>query len=410
MKKFRLSKIFFISFTVLFFVFIFSFNNSVCAITQAKTYTVSCINYEPMTVSLNGDIISGLEQIPQTYKDAFAVKIKEYVTQWDRWTAIQQQTALSALDQYYGLTCSIKNNETDTTISAQSLFVSEPSKPLIFTPEVGFPGFSGPITVDGYLFGKFIFALFHYLLYASGVLAVIFVSIAGFKWVSAGGNQSKITEAKNQLINSITGMFLVFATFIILSTINEDLVIMKEIKTEMIDPVDLPDDAEPVAFTADMEIDKSNAIAIPSYPGLCSNGGSAAQQTIVQLKKAADCMKQKGLVIKVASAIRWFDEQQALYKKNCGGSTTCGAKCSPKTCCPFSANTICPHTTGRALDLWGAKNCNTPATMATQRALQDCMLQNNFCIMNSECWHFEYPKVSSGCVSSKNDNCKPFIK
>ncbi len=239
MKKFRLSKIFFIYFSVLFFVFMFSFNNSVCAITQAKTYTVSCINYEPMTVSLNGDIISGLEQIPQTYKDAFAVKIKEYVTRWDRWTAIQQQTALSALDHYYGLTCSIKNNETDTTISAQSLFVSEPSKPLIFTPEVGFPGFSGPITVDGYLFGKFIFALFHYLLYASGVLAVIFVSIAGFKWVSAGGNQSKITEAKNQMINSITGMFLVFATFLILSTVNEDLVIMKEIKLDTITPVEL---------------------------------------------------------------------------------------------------------------------------------------------------------------------------
>lgn len=239
MKKFKLVKIVFVF--VLFFVFTFSFSNSVYALNEPITYTVSCVNYSPITISSDGNIISGLEQIPEIYKLAFADKLKEYVRQWETMSAEQQQGSLSFIAQYYGFTCTIKNNEANTEVSAQSLFTPVKTPPIVFTPEVGFPGFSGPITVDGYLFGKFIFALFTYSIYLSGVLAVIFVSIAGFKWVSAGGNQSKITEAKNQLINSITGMFLVFATFLILSTINEDLVIMKEIKTELIDPVDLED-------------------------------------------------------------------------------------------------------------------------------------------------------------------------
>lgn len=380
MKKLEPVKIIFVF--VLFFVFIFSFSSSVYALNEPITYTVSCVNYSPITVSSDGNIISGLEQIPEIHKLAFADKLKEYIRQWETMNTEQQRVALSLISQYYGFTCTIKNNEANTEVSAESLFTPVVTPPIVFTPEVGFPGFSGPITVDGFLFGKFIFALFTYSIYLSGVLAVIFVSIAGFKWVSAGGNQSKITEAKNQLVNSITGMFLVFATFIILSTINEDLVIMKEIKLEMIDPVDFD-------LGVDINTDVANYdgnYVVGDYSGpivpitldtsIMFYGSSGVnfkttQGTKNMFLKASECVRQKSNgKIKISV--------NSVYRPGQGGT----------------------HSTGHSLDLQ-----TNPYTKVNQFMLMGCMYENGFWNYVDECWHFTSFKASGSYSRTFHTNC-----
>lgn len=109
------------------------------------------------------------------------------------------------------------------------------SKELTFTAEVGIPGFK-TAPVNGALLKTFLVKLYSYLLYLSGVFAVIILILAGFQWVMAGGNQNKIGEAKQRIINALTGLVLLASSYLILYTINPELIDIKDLKIEPIRP------------------------------------------------------------------------------------------------------------------------------------------------------------------------------
>jgi len=46
-----------------------------------------------------------------------------------------------------------------------------------------------------------------------GILTVVMIMVAGFKWMLSGGNEDKIGEAKKMLVHTIIGTFLVLASF-----------------------------------------------------------------------------------------------------------------------------------------------------------------------------------------------------
>lgn len=55
-----------------------------------------------------------------------------------------------------------------------------------------------------------------------GIIAVIMLLTAGYKWMMAGGNEQTVTEAKDQIKNAIIGLAVVFAAWIIVGfTINQ---------------------------------------------------------------------------------------------------------------------------------------------------------------------------------------------
>ena len=106
---------------------------------------------------------------------------------------------------------------------------------LMFLPEVGIPGFNGA-EINGDLLKTFLLALYNYLLYLSGIFAVIMIIVAGFQWVMAGGNQSKIGTAKERIKNAITGLVLISCSYLILSIINTDLINIKSLNVKTIVP------------------------------------------------------------------------------------------------------------------------------------------------------------------------------
>ena len=58
-----------------------------------------------------------------------------------------------------------------------------------------------------------------------GIIAVIVILIGGFKWMTAGGSEDKVGEAKKLLISGIIGLIIVIlayaiATFVISTLIN----------------------------------------------------------------------------------------------------------------------------------------------------------------------------------------------
>jgi hypothetical protein len=50
-----------------------------------------------------------------------------------------------------------------------------------------------------------------------GVVAVIFIIYAGFRWITAGGNDEKVTEARGHIKNALIGLVVVFLAFIIVN-------------------------------------------------------------------------------------------------------------------------------------------------------------------------------------------------
>ncbi len=111
------------------------------------------------------------------------------------------------------------------------------STTIKFKPEVGIPGFLEEKNVSGFLFGDFLTALFRYLIYLSGVFAVIIIIASGFQWVLAGGNKSKIERAKSRLKNSLIGFVLCSSSVLILSTINLDLINIRPLDIKYIIPI-----------------------------------------------------------------------------------------------------------------------------------------------------------------------------
>ena len=102
------------------------------------------------------------------------------------------------------------------------LFIVQISKAQIAL-EVPFPGMEGGVSD----LGDYIRILYNYGIYAASVMAVIMISISGFKWVAAGGNKSSIEKAKSGMVMSITGLFLLFGSYMILNTVNSQLTFLK---------------------------------------------------------------------------------------------------------------------------------------------------------------------------------------
>jgi len=109
----------------------------------------------------------------------------------------------------------------------------EPSAPLIITPQVSIPGTDFvsqtgiTIPASGKVLADYIVAIFKYSAGIIGVIAAIVLMYAGIRWLTAGGNQNSVAEAKKYITGSLSGLILTLCAFLLLSTINTDLVALK---------------------------------------------------------------------------------------------------------------------------------------------------------------------------------------
>jgi len=105
-----------------------------------------------------------------------------------------------------------------STISPQNLTVKsggtpfgQPTQPLI--PTEGLLGF-----------GQLVAMIFTWSLNILGIVVFVMIFYAGFMWFTAAGNTARVNEAKERITNAITGAIILLAAYIILYTINPDLV------------------------------------------------------------------------------------------------------------------------------------------------------------------------------------------
>ena len=76
---------------------------------------------------------------------------------------------------------------------------------------------------------KYIKAIYNYAIGIVGILAAVVLMFGGVIWLTAGGSQEKVKEAKAWIGASLSGLVLILCSYMILNTINPDLVSFKEI-------------------------------------------------------------------------------------------------------------------------------------------------------------------------------------
>ena len=74
----------------------------------------------------------------------------------------------------------------------------------------------------------FIIVLYDFLLSAVGIAAMFMIVIGGFRYLTAAGNAAALSDAKDIIYSALYGLLLAISTWIIVSTINPDLVYLKQ--------------------------------------------------------------------------------------------------------------------------------------------------------------------------------------
>lgn len=136
-------------------------------------------------------------------------------------------------------------------VSPKLLNAQENPTPLQFTPQISIPGdnFSGTVNVGTYdektgrmnsdLLAKYVQAIYNYGMGIVGILAAIVLMAGGVLWLTSSGSADKIGQAKELIFGSIIGLVLLLGSWIILNTVNPDLLKLKTISLTVIKKINL---------------------------------------------------------------------------------------------------------------------------------------------------------------------------
>lgn len=106
------------------------------------------------------------------------------------------------------------------------LAVSLPARVLAL--EIDFPSVAGIKPSDSFGPGDWIQYIFIFGLSLVGLAIIYTVVYAGITWLTAGDNSGKITDAKKRLWEGLIGLLILLGSYILLNTINPDLVTLKQ--------------------------------------------------------------------------------------------------------------------------------------------------------------------------------------
>jgi len=119
---------------------------------------------------------------------------------------------------------------------------TQAAEPLKFTPQIEIPGADKidslkptkedgktAYTVDGNLIGSYIKLFYNYAIGIVGILAAVVLMWGGVVWLTSGGSAERVKSAKEWIGAALSGLVLVLTSYLILSTINPDLVSFKSL-------------------------------------------------------------------------------------------------------------------------------------------------------------------------------------
>lgn len=249
--------------------------------------------------------------------------------------------------------------------------------------------------------GEYISGLYKYSIGIIGMLAAVVIMYGGILWIVAGGNQSTVGEAKKWIEGALVGLFLAFGSYLILYTVNPSLTVFNPISVKMINVTkmdDLPKFPEENITNGSMP-DSATVVASTKVVG--NPGGKQLSAVMTaSVQEAGQQMATEGFGgVIITDGLRSVEGQLKAMKDNCPAKATRSSDCTPPTCLIITGASDCPHTTGRAIDLWGSNKDGSQCAAGSdcQNRLTAIMRSKGFCKLDSEAWHFEKPQMSKAC-------------
>lgn len=110
-----------------------------------------------------------------------------------------------------------------------------------FAPQITIPNSDfiagASSTVSSASIGKYIQAIYKYGIGIVGILATVVMMFGGFLYLTAAGDNSRISEAKEWIKASLTGLVIAMSSYMILATVNPALITLAPIKISKISEV-----------------------------------------------------------------------------------------------------------------------------------------------------------------------------
>lgn len=66
-------------------------------------------------------------------------------------------------------------------------------------------------------------SLINFILGLLGVILLVYIMLAGFYWMTAGGNEDNVKKAKTMMMNATVGLIIVIASFAIATFVQSQL-------------------------------------------------------------------------------------------------------------------------------------------------------------------------------------------
>ena len=111
--------------------------------------------------------------------------------------------------------------------------------------ELTYPEIAGEAPTEDTTLPEYIKYIFNFSLILGAILAVTALLFGGIRWFFSLGSPSAISEAKSWMLAGILGLVLLLSSYLILTTINPELAILKLEELEEFEPVEPPEYVPP---------------------------------------------------------------------------------------------------------------------------------------------------------------------
>ncbi len=283
--------------------------------------------------------------------------------------------------------CNSQNMCVSVTPVQQQLQPTTP--PVQFSVQIPIPGsgiFTGQkITISNDTLGQYIAALYQFFVGALAIVAVVMIMIGGFQWLMAAGSSERVSHAKETILGAVVGLILALTSYLLLYTINPNLVQMKTLNVGYVNPDVINFGTSLVSLTHE----EGNGYEFYADPG--ENRWLA--ETAAALDRVIDKLQDLDppLILHIEAGSRGIDKQKQLYSQICGTDTSCSNSCAT-ACNPNPAcGKNCSH--ANAIDV----RTSMYIIASEYEVVQDILKSEGFCKYPAEDNHFENPKWTSSC-------------
>lgn len=250
--------------------------------------------------------------------------------------------------------------------------------------------------------GQYIIAIYNYALIIIGSLAAVTLMAAGVIWLISGSNASRMKTAKEMIIGSVSGLIVMFSSYMIISMVNPDILIFKPLKISYI-PEFMPDYSDSTSSSDNPYQEGCNAFRNSGKKDTtkCAELGSKIKINLVnynnsqvspvlksKLEKVFACVKTKNNgtnPFTISGGARTPAKSIELYKRYKSGKGNMAAD-------PCCSN----HMSGNAVDIQltqAYKDSHAQKEMSwkfnNSSGLTECMNKNGlYAKLKPEPWHW----------------------